>query len=121
MISWGAMSLETEAAAAALAVEGIEATVLDLRWLAPLDDEAIADAVATSGGRVLIVHEANETGGFGAEIASRISSRQFSALSAPVRRLATPDVRIPASPVLQEALIPNAGAIVVAARQLLST
>ena len=120
IISWGAMSLEAERAADALADEGIDATVLDLRWLAPLDDEAIADAVATGGGRVLIVHEANVTGGFGAEVAARIGEHLFAGLRAPVRRLAAPDVRIPAAPVLRTALIPEANAIVEAARQLVA-
>jgi 2-oxoisovalerate dehydrogenase E1 component len=120
IISWGAMSLEAEKAADALAREGIDATVLDLRWLAPLDDEAIADAVITGGGRVLIVHEANLTGGFGAEVATRIGERLHSQLSAPVRRLATPDVRLPSAPVLQAALIADAGSIADAGRQLLA-
>ena len=51
---------------------GISAAVLDLRWLSPLDEAAIGLAVANSGGRVLVVHEAVMTGGFGAEIAARI-------------------------------------------------
>jgi pyruvate/2-oxoglutarate/acetoin dehydrogenase E1 component len=67
---------------------------------------------------VLIVHEANVTGGFGAEVAARIGERLFAGLRAPIRRLATPDVRIPAAPVLRTALIPEASAIVDAARQL---
>ena len=120
IICWGAMSLEAEKAADVLADEGIDATVLDLRWLSPLDDEAISEAVTTSGGRVLIVHEANVTGGFGAEVTARISERQFFELKAPVMRLATPDMRIPASPILQGALIPDASVIVKAARQLLA-
>ena len=118
IISWGAMSLEAERAADELVNRGIEACVLDLRWLAPLDDEAIAEAVSTGGGRVLIVHEANLTGGFGAEVAARISERHFSVLRAPIRRLATPDVRIPSAPALQTVLIPAAAAIVEAAREL---
>jgi 2-oxoisovalerate dehydrogenase E1 component len=118
IISWGAMSLEAERAADELSARGIEACVLDLRWLAPLDDDAIAEAVSTAGGRVLVVHEANLTGGFGAEVAARISERLFSLLRAPIRRLATPDARIPSAPALQAALIPGAGAIVKAAREL---
>ena len=120
IVSWGAMSLQAERAADELSAEGIEATVLDLRWLAPLDNEALAEAMAAGGGRVLVVHEANLTGGFGAEVASRIGEQFFSQLKAPIRRLATPDVRIPSAPVLQAALIPRADAIVEAARELLS-
>jgi 2-oxoisovalerate dehydrogenase E1 component len=120
IISWGRMSLEAEKAGDQLGAEGIEATVLDLRWLAPLDDQALAEAVSSSGGRVLIVHEANLTGGFGAEVAARISERLFLLLRAPVKRVATPDVRIPSAPALQAALIPEASTIVGAARELIS-
>jgi 2-oxoisovalerate dehydrogenase E1 component len=119
IISWGTTCLECETAAAVLAEDGIDATVLDLRWLDPLDDEAIAEAVSTSGGRVLIVHEANRTGGFGAEVAARIGEDLFESLDAPVMRLATPDVRMPAAPALQAALLPRAAAIEQAARRLL--
>lgn len=118
MISWGPMCLKAEAAAEELANEGIEATVLDLRWLAPLDEEAIIAAVSTSGGRALVVHEANVTGGFGAEVAARIGARLYSELKAPVARLGAPDVRIPAAPALQSALIPQQDWIVQAARQI---
>ena len=69
---------QAESAADELSGRGIQASVLDLRWLAPLDDEAIAEAVSTGGGRVLVVHEANLTGGFGAEVAARIGERFFS-------------------------------------------
>ena len=71
------MALAAEEAAKALAAKGIEATVVDLRWLAPVDDEAIAEALVRTN-RVLIAHEANVTGGFGAEIAARIGERHCS-------------------------------------------
>lgn len=121
IISWGPMALVAERAAESLAAEQIEASVLDLRWLAPLDDEAIAEAVDSAGGRVLVVHEANATGGFGAEVAARIGERLFPSLTAPVQRLATPDARIPAAPILQAELIPNRESIVAAARGLVRT
>ncbi|WP_232059364.1 alpha-ketoacid dehydrogenase subunit alpha/beta [Kineobactrum salinum] len=88
-----------------LADRGITVGVLDLRWLSPLDDTAIDDAVKRCGGRAIVLHEANITGGVGAEIAARISERHS---DAKVRRIGTPDTRIPSSPVLQSALIPNA-------------
>jgi 2-oxoisovalerate dehydrogenase E1 component len=118
IITWGAMSLKVEEAAERLEASGIAATVLDLRWLSPLDDEAIAEAVTEGGGRVLVVHEANLTGGFGAEISARIGERFFEQLDSPVIRLGAPNVRIPSSPVLQEAVIPQVDDIVEAARQL---
>ncbi|CAN7633347.1 thiamine pyrophosphate-dependent enzyme [Phenylobacterium sp. LjRoot219] len=119
IITWGATCHKVEEAASQLAGEGIEASVLDLRWLSPLDHAAISEAIAVSGGRVLVVHEANLTGGFGAEIAALITEQHFSELRAPVVRIATPDVRIPASPALQNALIPQCAQIVEAARLLM--
>lgn len=120
IISWGAMSLEAEQAADRLAQQGVEATVLDLRWLSPLDEEALALAVETGGRRALVVHEANLTGGFGAEVAARIGENISLGPRASVRRLATPDVRIPAAPSLRAALIPDTEAIVAASLALLS-
>lgn len=120
IISWGAACLQVDAAAEQLAGQGVEPTVLDLRWLAPLDDDAIAAAVSAGGGRVLVVHDATVTGGFGAEIAARITERHFSELRAPVMRLATPDTRIPAAPTLQHPLIPRPDKIINAAHRLLA-
>ena len=71
IITWGAMVNKAMEAAERLD-PGISVAVLDLRWLSPLDEAAIGRAVANSGGRVLVVHEAVRTGGFGAEIAARI-------------------------------------------------
>ena len=64
------MTPKAEQAADILAGDGIEANVLDLRWLAPLDDDRRSPTQSSGGGRVLIAHEANVTGGFGAEIAA---------------------------------------------------
>jgi 2-oxoisovalerate dehydrogenase E1 component len=94
--------------------------VVDLRWLRPLDDDTIDAVVRQCHGRVIVAHEANLTGGFGAEVAARISERHFGTLTAPVRRIGAPDVRIPAAPVLQEAVLPSAGWLVDAAVKMLS-
>lgn len=118
IISWGVAVHDALSAARSLAKRGHDVGVLDLRWLSPLDDDAIAAAVASCG-RVLIVHEANQTMGFGAEVAARIAERYSSRLRSPVRRLGTPYTRIPASPVLQAALLPRAPAIVTAALSVL--
>jgi 2-oxoisovalerate dehydrogenase E1 component len=117
IFSWGPTALAAEEAADSLAARGIHATVVDLRWLSPLDDETIGAAVARTN-RVLVAHEANVTGGFGAEIAARIGERHFGDLDAPVRRVGAPDVRIPPAPVLQEALLPSAASIEQAAERL---
>jgi pyruvate/2-oxoglutarate/acetoin dehydrogenase E1 component len=110
------MVAEAAAAADALAQDGVGVELLDLRWLSPLDFEAIARSVERTG-RVVIVHEANRTGGFGAEIAARIAADAFWHLDAPIERVALPDVRLPAAPVLQQALLPNADSIATAVRR----
>ena len=119
IITWGQMLHQAIGAADVLAARGINATVLDLRWLRPLDEEAIAAAVRSSSGRVLIVHEATLTGGFGAEVAAGIMDRHFTELTGSVVRLGTPDVRMPSAPSLQRVLIPNEATIVEAATDLL--
>jgi 2-oxoisovalerate dehydrogenase E1 component len=115
IIAWGTSVPEALDAAEQLSAAGINAAVLDLRWLSPLDEASISAVVARCEGRVLIVHEANRTGGVGAEIAARISESYRGAL---IRRLGAPDVRIPASPLLQAALLPKAAAITSAAKEL---
>ncbi|MDO8278246.1 MAG: transketolase C-terminal domain-containing protein, partial [Burkholderiaceae bacterium] len=94
-------------------------SVLDLRWLSPLDEESLAQVVKRAAGRVLIVHEAVRTGGFGGEVAMRISERLGAEMPLQISRLTTPDVRIPAAPHLQAALIPNAQSIVQEVQRLL--
>jgi 2-oxoisovalerate dehydrogenase E1 component len=118
IITWGTMLHTALEAADTLSAEGIDTSVLDLRWLNPIDDEAISQIVTETQGRVMVVHEANTTGGFGAEIAARISERHFADLAVPVIRLGAPDTRIPAAPSLQKALIPSAGSIADTARVL---
>lgn len=120
IITWGSMLHQALSAAQELATTGIHATVLDLRWLRPLDDAAIADVVHASGGRVIVAHEANLTAGFGAEIAARIAERHFDALTAPVVRIGLNDLRMPSAPALQAAVLPRAADIVDAARKLVT-
>jgi 2-oxoisovalerate dehydrogenase E1 component len=118
IVSWGRMTHAALEAADRLGVEGIDASVLDLRWISPVDETAVASALADSGGRLLIVHEANLSGGFGAEVAARIAERHSSLLRAPLRRIGLPDVRVPAAPALQAALVPGPEDIVRNAREL---
>lgn len=118
IITWGSMVHEALTAADELASTGISASVLDLRWLRPLDDAAIADVVRASGGRVVVAHEANLTGGFGAEIAAHISERHFDVLAAAVARVGLNDLRVPSAPALQAAVLPRAADIVDAAAKL---
>ena len=102
------MAHESLEAAHELAAEGIEATVLDVRTLAPLDRPAIL-AVARATGKILIVHEDNLTGGIGAEIAALIAEHAFDDLDAPVRRLAAPDIpAMPFSKPVEDHWLPSA-------------
>jgi len=92
--------------------------VVDLRTLYPVDRETILASVRRTG-KALIVHEANLTGGYGAEIAATIVEGAFSDLDAPVRRLAGPDVPgVPFSHPLQEWFMPNVEKIAESIRQL---
>lgn len=106
LLTWGAMQQRVLEAAAALEQDGISAEVIDARWLNPFDQDALDASVAKTG-RLLIVHEANETGGFGAEIAATVNERHFGKLKAPVGRFGLPDTSIPAAPHLQAAIYPN--------------
>jgi 2-oxoisovalerate dehydrogenase E1 component len=105
-------------AAEALAAEGVEAEVIDLRTLVPLDEEAILASVRKTG-RAVIVHEAHLTGGFGGEIAARIADAAFAWLDAPVRRVAAADRPSPYARVLEAALLPDRKKLLAAARDLL--
>jgi len=119
IISWGTTVDTALAAAERLQEQGIDAGVLDLRWLAPLDDAALEAALDAGNGRLLIVHEANVTGGVGAEIAARIAERHGEKLKAAVRRVGAPDTRMPAAPNLQAAILPSVDRMVEAAAKLL--
>ncbi|OJU84128.1 MAG: alpha-ketoacid dehydrogenase subunit beta, partial [Solirubrobacterales bacterium 70-9] len=116
VIAYGAMV--HAALEAAEQLDGASIEVLDLRSLAPLDEEAILASVAKTS-KVLVVDEANRTCAAGAEVASLIADRGFETLDGPVRRLATPDVPIPFSPPLEGAVIPTAQRIAEACRELL--
>ncbi len=117
IVSWSRMVREAEKAAEALSSQGISAEVIDLRWLSPLDFETVRESLGRTG-RLIIAHEANRTGGFGAEIAARVAEEAFDSLDSPIVRVATPDVRIPAAPALQAALIPGAERLIEAAEKI---
>lgn len=121
ILSWGEMVLKAEDAAQQLKAEGISASVLDLRWLRPLDMDTISRVVTAAGGRVVIAHEATLTGGFGAELAATITEKHFADLPVPIQRVGAPDVRIPSAPALQHMVMPNAEWIIDAVRRVLTT
>ncbi|MDR6774366.1 pyruvate dehydrogenase complex E1 component subunit beta [Azospirillum sp. BE72] len=103
------------AAADTLAAADIDAEVIDLRSLKPLDEAAILRSVAKTG-RLVVVHEASRLCGVGAEIAALVAEKAFASLRAPVLRLTGPDAPAPASFPLEQAFVPQADAIVAAVR-----
>ncbi|MEM7140557.1 MAG: alpha-ketoacid dehydrogenase subunit beta [Actinomycetota bacterium] len=117
VVTYGAMRHEALAAAEALAADGIELEVIDLRSLKPLDLDTVAASVAKTS-RVLVVHAANRLGGVGAEIAARIADECFTDLDAPVKRLGGLDIPVPFSPPLEDAYRPNAATIAETCRAL---
>jgi pyruvate/2-oxoglutarate/acetoin dehydrogenase E1 component len=105
-------------AAESLSDEGIEVEVIDPRTLNPLDEEPIVASVVKTG-KLLIVHEAVGTGGFGGEIAARVaSSEAFDYLDAPIRRLTGLDIPIPYNRNLEHHAVPQVEDIVDEARRL---
>jgi pyruvate dehydrogenase E1 component beta subunit len=86
LVSWGAMMTETRSAATALEQEGVSVEVLDVRSLVPFDADAVVASVEKTG-RVVIVHEAPRTAGFGAEVAATVAERCLYSLQAPVARV----------------------------------
>jgi 2-oxoisovalerate dehydrogenase E1 component beta subunit len=117
IITFGAMVYTALEAADALAGEGVQAEVLDLRSLAPLDRDAILETAAKTN-RVLILHEATRTGGIGGELAAIIAEEAFDQLDAPVTRVASQDTPVPYSPALEAAFLPGVQAVASAAKRL---
>jgi pyruvate/2-oxoglutarate/acetoin dehydrogenase E1 component len=115
IVTWGQALRECLAAAEA-ASASLE--VIDLRSLVPLDFDTVRDSARRTG-RLLVVHEAVQDFGAGAEIAARVADELFDQLLVPVRRLGAPPVPVAFSPVLERALLPRAETIVAAAEALL--
>jgi 2-oxoisovalerate dehydrogenase E1 component len=105
-------------AAELLAKEKIQAEVIDLRCLAPLDRKTVSESAARTQALVL-VEEGHRTGGWGAEVAASVQEQAFGYLEAPILRVAAADTPIPAAPELERAVLPNVEKIVFAAREVL--
>jgi 2-oxoisovalerate dehydrogenase E1 component beta subunit len=118
IITYGATVWKALEAAELLAREsGLSAEVLDLRTLAPLDDEAIVATVRKTN-RVVIVHEDTQTGGIAGEITARLNEHCFEWLDAPVLRVTAHDVPLPNAPALEDFVLPQTADIVAAARRV---
>ena len=117
ILGWLLMAHYAQAAAAQLAGEGIDAEVIDVRSLSPIDYETIGASVRKTG-RVIIVEEGPKTGGVSAEIAAGLMEHCGEYLQAPVVRVASADVPVPFTPVLEIAYRPDVPRIVEAGRRL---
>ena len=119
IISYGAFVHAAMRVAGRLAADGIQASVLDLRSLAPLDREAVL-ACARHCSRVLILHEDTRTGSIGESLAAIIQEEAFESLDAPIRILASLDTPVPYSPPLEGVFLPSDAEIERNARQLVA-
>ena len=121
LLSWSAMVHTCQAAANVLAEqEGIEVELIDLRTLWPWDKECVFASVAKTG-RLLVVHEAVQVGGFGAEIAATASEHCFADLRGPVRRLGAPRIPIAYAPPLEAEVKISAEQIADTVRQMVNS
>jgi acetoin:2,6-dichlorophenolindophenol oxidoreductase subunit beta len=105
-------------AAKALEAEGIDAEVIDIRTLVPLDEETIFASVRKTG-KLIVVEEDNLSGGWGAEVAARVADACVGSLEAPIRRVAAPDTPVPFAPVMENYYIPSVQSILAAVNDVL--
>ncbi len=117
ILTYGAMVWTALEAARTLEAEGIDAEVVDLRTLFPLDEETILSSVGKTN-KAILLHEATRTGGIGAEIAAVLAERCFEHLDGPLLRVTAPDTPVPFAPGLEEFFLPNAEKVCRAARAL---
>lgn len=89
-----------------LSGEGIDVEVIDPVWIAPFDWDSVLESVSRTR-RLVVAHEAHRTGGWGAEVAARVSETLFGRLAAPVRRVASKDIPMPFAPWLESAVLPS--------------
>lgn len=118
IIAWSWMTVEAEMAVDELADNGVNAELIDLRTLNPLDTECIVES-AKKTGKVLIVEEACRTCGLSAEIGFQIFEHIYDYLDAPIRRVTAPDVPVSASPILEKAALPDKDKIVQSAMEII--
>jgi 2-oxoisovalerate dehydrogenase E1 component beta subunit len=118
ILTYGQMVHDSLAAAETAQAEGVSVEVVDLRTLVPLDKETILESV-TRTGKVLIVYEANQTGGFGGELAAVVGEEAFDSLDGPIMRVASPDIpAMPYDDAMEEFCLPNREKILDALRKL---
>jgi pyruvate/2-oxoglutarate/acetoin dehydrogenase E1 component len=119
IVAWSRMVATALAAADALASDGIEAEVIDLRGLAPFDLPAVVASVRRTG-RLVVTSEAVVTGGLGAEVAASVAGVVGADLRAPIERVGAPFVPVPAGSDLETLYLPNADDVAAAVRRTLA-
>jgi 2-oxoisovalerate dehydrogenase E1 component len=119
IVTWGATVQKSLDAAVALAGEGIDAEVVDLRSLAPWDEDLVAESTEKTS-RLLVVHEDTITAGFGAEVAAWAAEHCFWSLDAPVMRVGATDTPVAYEPGLEKAILPQVEDIAGAARSVMA-
>ncbi len=117
LIAWSQMTQVACQAAAELARDGIEAEVVDLRTLNPLDITTLAES-AKNTGRVIVIEEGPKTGGFGAEICAQLVEQVYDYLERPIRRFASPDWPVPSAKNLEALWVPSVSGVVALAREM---
>ncbi len=117
LVTWGAMTIETLAAADDLATHGVEAEVIDLATLSPFDPSQIVSSVQKTG-RCIVIHEAVRNAGFGAEVAATVAEHGLLSLMAPLRRITSVDTVVPLAR-LEDLFMPDVEAITDAAIELM--
>jgi 2-oxoisovalerate dehydrogenase E1 component subunit beta len=117
LIAWGAMVHRCTQVAVAAEEDGVSLSVLDLRSLAPLDEETLLASVVETG-RAVIVHEAPRTAGFGAEVAALVTERAFAELRGPVERVTGWDVPYPTAAIEQH-YIPSLDRVLLGVQKVL--
>jgi len=117
IVTYAAMLHTSLEAAGLLSKEGIEAEVIDLRTLLPLDRETLLGSVKKTN-KLLVVHEDTRTGGIAGEIAALVCEGAFENLDGPVRRVTALDTPVPFSPPLEERFLPSVSSVANAAREL---
>lgn len=117
LVAWGAMVQDCLNAAEQLAQQGIDAEVIDVACLKPLDMTTIINSVALTG-RCMIVQEAVKSGGLGSEIAARLANQAFYALRTPIKIISPPDVIVPYFK-LEQAYLPQVADIIQASHALM--
>jgi pyruvate dehydrogenase E1 component beta subunit len=117
IVAIGNMVGAAEAAAATLAAEGIECTIVDPRTTSPLDEDTIVEAVEETG-RLVIVDESNPRCSVAADIAGMVAGVAFDALKAPIRQVTAPHTPVPFAPQLEQLYLPNADKVAAAVREI---